>query len=332
MILTPEILLSENRSGLNELQFYGYVVKYDGLNIENYGSTNNSLFFHRSCAKPLQASIIEDFKTKDFWNLSDEEIAVCCASHTGEPVHIDLIKGILSKIGLSEKDLQCPAIEPLNKEEQRKFTVYSPLHNNCSGKHTLMLAVCKQMGWDIENYLDKNHPLQIAVYDKIKNLCEMKNDMPYTPDGCTAPNWATPLENLAKGFYNVFCTDKCPDIKRAFVNNPYLIGGQDRPDTQIMLLNQKLAAKAGAGGVLCVANTEENSVLVFKITSADMKVRSIVAIETMLILGWLNKNSIDEKLLENSLNKFVKTETGEIVGEYILNDTYKHWVENISKV
>ena len=329
MTFIPKLLLNETRNGFEELLFYGFVVKYDGKTIQCYGTTNNYPFFHRSCAKPLQASIIEDFTTKEYWGLSDEEIAVCCASHTGEPIHIDLINGILSKIGLLEKDLQCPAIAPLNKEEQRKFNVYSKLHNNCSGKHALMLAVCKQMGWDINNYLDKNHPLQIAVYNKIKKLCEMKSDMPYTSDGCTAPNWATPLENLAIGFYNLFCMDNCPEVKSAFVNNPYLIGGKDRPDTQIMLLNQKLAAKAGAGGILCVANTEENSVLVFKITSADMRVRSIVAIETMLMLDWVNKNSIDEKLLENSLNKFVKTETGEIVGEYCLNENYKHWIETL---
>lgn len=331
MILTPELLLEQKRSGLTELQFYGYVVKYDGENFENYGNANNYPFFHRSCAKPLQAAIIEDFKTKEFFDLTDEEIAVCCASHTGESIHIDLIKSVLDKIGLSEKDLLCPAIEPLSEEEKRKFTVYSPLHNNCSGKHTLMLAVCKQMAWDIKNYLDKEHPLQLAVYNKIKNLCEMQEDMPYTPDGCTAPNWAAPLENLAKGFYNVFCTTNCPDIKRAFINNPYLIGGKGRPDTQIMMLNQKLAAKAGAGGLLCVSNTEENSVLVVKIIEADMRVRSIVAIETMLRLGWINKQSIDETLLENSLNKFVKTETGEIVGEYVLNEGYEHWVNNMTK-
>ena len=329
MTLTPELLLIETRSSFEELRFDGFVVKYDGKTIKSFGNTNNYPFFHRSCAKPLQASIIEDLGTQKFWDLSDEEIAVCCASHTGEPVHTELINGILSKIGLTEKDLQCPAIAPLNKEEQRKFNVYSKLHNNCSGKHALMLAVCKQMGWNVNNYLDKFHPLQIAVYEKIKTLCEFEGEMPYTLDGCTAPNWATPLENLAKGFYNVFCANNCIDIKRAFMNNPYLIGGQDRPDTQIMMLSQKLAAKAGAGGILCVANTEEKSVLVFKMMSADMKARSIVAIETMLMLDWVIKNSIDEKLLENSLNKFVKTETGVIVGEYCLNENYKHWIETL---
>lgn len=317
MELKPKLLLQETRSGLVELQYYGWIVFCDSSkNIKTYGETNQYPFFHRSCAKPLQAAIIKDFKTKEYYSLTDEEIAVCCGSHTGEPVHLEILRDILKKAGLTENDLKCPVIEPLNKDEQRKFSKYSPLHNNCSGKHTLMLAVCRQMGWDLKSYLDKNHPLQKAVYEKIKTLCEEKNELPFTLDGCTSPNWATSLEGLTKGFYNLFCTPEYEDIKQALIKYPYLIGGKDRPDTQIMELNHKLIAKAGAGGLLSIVNTETNEVLTFKIIDADMKARSIIAIETMIKIGWLNINSIDKKLLDNSLNKNVTTETGEIVGEY----------------
>lgn len=317
MELKPKLLLQETRSGLVELQYYGWIVFCDSSkNIKTYGETNQYPFFHRSCAKPLQASIIKDFKTKENYSLTDEEIAVCCASHTGEPIHLEILRGILKKAGLTENNLKCPVIEPLNKDEQRKFDVYSPLHNNCSGKHTLMLALCRQKGWDLKSYLDKNHPLQKAVYEKIKTLCEEKNELPFTLDGCTAPNWATSLEGLTKGFYNLFCTHEYEDIKQALIKKPYLIGGKDRPDTQIMELNHKLIAKAGAGGLMSIVNTETNEVLTFKIIDADMKARSIIAIETMIKIGWLDINSIDKKLLDNSLNKTVTTETGEIVGEY----------------
>ena len=161
MKLKSAILLQEIRNSLVELEFYGYIIFCDkNKNIHSYGETQHYHFFHRSCAKPLQASIIQGLMTKDYYNLSEKEIAVCCASHTGEPVHLEILRGILKKANLTEKDLLCPAIEPLNKEEQKKFEVYSPLHNNCSGKHTLMLAICRQMGWDTKNYLDINHPLQ----------------------------------------------------------------------------------------------------------------------------------------------------------------------------
>lgn len=333
MELKPKLLLQQTRNNLIELQFYGWIVYCDSKkNIKTFGQTNRYPFFHRSCAKPLQASIIEDLNTKEFYSLTDKEIAVCCASHTGEPVHIEILKGILKKAGLSESDLQCPAIEPLNTEEQKRLDGnYSPLHNNCSGKHTLMLAICRQMGWDTKNYLDKNHPLQIKVYEKIKSLCEVNNNkqLPFTLDGCTAPNWATSLEELSIGFFNLFCTENYSDIKQAFINNPYLIGGKNRPDTDIMMLNHKLIAKAGAGGLLCVANTQTNEVLTFKVTDANMKARSITAIETMLKLGWINIDSINKKLLENSLNNIVTTETGQKIGEYTLNKDAVLWIDSL---
>ncbi len=328
MQLTPELLLYEQRNSLTELLFYGYIVHCSAnKKITTFGQTDSYPFFHRSCAKPLQASIIQDLKTKDFFNLTDEEITVCCASHTGEPLHLEILRNILKKINLTEDDLQCPAIEPLSTEEQKRHPKYLKLHNNCSGKHTLMLAVCRQMGWDITTYLEKNHPLQKMIYSKIKELCEEKEELPYTLDGCTAPNYATSLEGLTKGFYNLFCTNNYPDIKYAVIKNPYLMGGNGRPETQIMQMNQRLIAKAGAGGLLCIVNTETNEVLTIKVMDADMKARSIAAIETMLRLGWLNKNSIDENLLKNSLNNIVTTETGQPVGEYILSANLDRWIK-----
>lgn len=330
MQLKPELLLYEQRNNLTELLYYGYIV-YCSKNksIKTYGKTDNYPFFHRSCAKPLQASIIQDLNTKDFFNLTDEEITVCCASHTGEPVHLEILRGLLKKINLTEKDLQCPAIEPLSKEEQKKYTKYSKLHNNCSGKHTLMLAVCRQMGWDIKSYLDKNHPLQKMIYSKIQELCEDNTQLPYTLDGCTAPNYATSLEALTRGFYNMFCTQNYPDIKNAVLKNPYLMGGKDRPETQIMQMNQKLIAKAGAGGLLCIVNTETDEVLTIKIADADMRARNIIAIEIMLKINWLNNNTIDSNLLKNSLNNTVTTETGQTVGGYILSNQLNNWISTV---
>lgn len=328
--LSPKLLVQEIRSNLLELEFYGYIV-FCGANknIKTFGETKNHLFFHRSCAKPLQASLICDYGTKDYFKLTDEEIAVCCASHTGTPVHTDLIKNVLKKASLKEDDLLCPAIEPLCAEEQKKFKTYSKLHNNCSGKHALMLAICKENGWDTKNYLNTKHPLQLAVYNKIKTLCEAEYDLPYTPDGCSAPNWATRLEDFAKGFWNLFFEEKYSTIKYAFMKNPFISGGDYRLDTQVMQMNPALAAKVGAGGLCYIANTETKEVLGFKITDANMQARSIAVIETLIKIGWLNINSIDKKLLDISLNKSVKTETGEIVGEYKLCEEVETWLRNI---
>lgn len=328
--LKAKCLVQEKRSGLLELEFYGYVV-YCGKDkkIKTYGDTQNHLFFHRSCSKPLQASLICDYNTKNFFNLTDEEIAVCCASHVGEQVHTELVKSILKKANLSQNDLQCPPIEPLSEAEKNSLSEYSKLHNNCSGKHALMLAICVQNGWVTNTYLEKNHPLQIAIYNKIKQLCEAQYDMPYTLDGCTAPNWATTLEDFAVGFQNLFCDSKYKVIQTSFMKNPYISGGVGRLDTQIMQMNKKLAAKVGAGGLCYVVNTETQEVLGFKITDANMQARSIAVIETLIKIGWLNTNSINKNLLDDSLNNIVKTETGENVGSYFLEGAYENWLSRM---
>lgn len=326
--MNSELLLQQIRSHYVDVEYYGYLAHCDSnKKITTFGNTNNYPFFHRSCAKPMQASLLVDYETKDFYNLSLEEIALCCASHAGEPCHIAVLKNLLDKIGISEKDLQCPIIEPLNKQEQKRLKGnYSPLHNNCSGKHILMLGICKQNGWDMKTYPDKNHPLQIAIHNRIKELCETDYEMPFTLDGCMTPVWATTLEDLTKGFRNLFSTNKYQDIKNAFMNNAHLIGGYSRLDSQIMKMNHKLIAKVGANGLCCVFNTDNNEALSCKIFETDRHARSITVIEALIHIGWLNINSIDEKLLNISLDKYVKTETGEIVGEYVFN------TEAVSKI
>lgn len=311
----PQVLLTQTRNGLTELEFSGFIVFCGkNKNIKTIGTTNRYPFFQRSCAKPMQASLIADFDTKNYYSLTPEEIAVCCGSHTGEAVHLELLRGLLNRAGLSEKDLQCPAVPPLNKEEQKKYTDYSPLHNNCSGKHTLMLLLCKQNGWSIDNYLDFNHPLQKLVYNRIQELCETDSQLPATRDGCGAPNWALPLEEQTKGFLNLFCAEKYSIIKDAFLKHPYLIGGHDRQDTDIMTHTHGICAKAGAGGLLSICNLNTAEAVTIKLIDADMKARILVAIELLKQLNWADKNSINNLL--NIYSNIVTAENGEYVGRY----------------
>lgn len=311
----PALLLQQKRSKLTELEYYGFI-KFIDKNGKAFGigKDNDYPFFHRSCAKPLQASLIADFDTVNYFNMNSQEIAVCCASHTGEPMHVEILRNLLVKGGFSEKDLKCPVIPPLNKEEQLKFSVYSPLHNNCSGKHSLMLLLCRENGWETESYLCPEHPLQKLICMKIAELAEEKNNLEMTYDGCNAPNWATSLNGLARAFGNLFLNYKYLDIRKAFVENPYLIGGKDRFDTDLMLYSKDIIAKVGAGGLCAAVNLKTNESLAVKVIDADMKARSIIVIEAMRQIGWLNNKSIDENLLK-IYSKDVCTQTGIKVGE-----------------
>lgn len=318
----PIKLLEYNRSGLIEQEHFGIVIKLSDT-VVKWGDDLGYPFYLRSCAKPLQASLLIDLGLDEFYSMASEEIAICCASHTGEPIHVKTVSGLLKKIGVNEESLKCGLHKPLSKTEQNKLLLSggkeSVLQNNCSGKHTMMLSICKGVnegrGWGVNDYDSISHPLQIAIKKKIYELCEVKCDYPVTKDGCGVPIYSMPLENMVKGYLNLFLDKKYEKIKNAFVENPYLIGGEDRLDTAIMSVNDKLVAKVGAGGLCIVINLEKKEGLIIKIMDCDMKARAIALIDILHQLGWL-----DDKMLENDLIKAqYKTDILTLHGEKIGN-------------
>ena len=310
---SPEKLVKYVRDGLVEQEHFGYVVLADKNRVLEYtGECGNQPFYLRSCAKPLQASLLIDFGMDKFFNLSEQEIAICCASHSGEKIHTDLVDSIINKIGLDSTYLKCGIHPPLSKTEQNRMLLEneSPnvYHNNCSGKHAMMLGLCVMNGWDLMTYDDVNHPLQKMIKQKIYELCEVKSDYPVTTDGCGVPIFSVPLPNMVRGFLNVFCNPVYEKIKNAFLNNPYVIGGEDRTDTKIIEATSNIVAKVGAGGLCVVVNTEKEEGFVVKICDCDMKAREIVVADTLKNLHWG----------EVPTDKTIKTLHGQIVGEIVI--------------
>lgn len=316
----PIKILEFIRSGLIEQEHYGFLIKMDSFNnVLSYGETNDYPFFLRSCAKPLQSALLIDFETDIFYNFSLEEITVCCASHAGEQCHIDLVKGILNKIGLDESYLKCGLHKPISKTEKNKLLLENKneniLQNNCSGKHAMMLAICKQNNWDTRNYELNSHPLQIAIKNKIYELCELKQEFPATKDGCGVPIYSMPLENMLKGYMNLFLSNKYCKLRQAFLNNPYIIGGEDRLDTAIMSVNNNLIAKVGAGGLCVVVNIELKEALIIKVMDCDMKARAICLIDVLKQFGWLDANMLNNALIKKQYDKDIYTLHNEKIGE-----------------
>lgn len=311
---SPERLVKYVRDGLVEQEHFGYVVLADKNRVLEYtGESGNRPFYLRSCAKPLQASLLIDFGMDKFFNLSEQEIAICCASHAGEKFHTDLVDSIIKKIGLDSTYLKCGKHLPLSKTEQDRLLLEneSPnvYHNNCSGKHALMLGLCVMNGWDLMTYDDVNHPLQKLIKQKIYDLCEVKSEYPVTTDGCGVPILSVPLPNMVRGFLNVFCNPVYEKITGAFLNNPYVIGGEDRTDTKIIENTPNTVAKVGAGGLCVVVNIKKEEGFVVKICDCDMKAREIVIAETLKNLHWGDV----------PVDKTIKTLHGQIVGEIVCN-------------
>ena len=188
----------------------------------------------------------------------------------------------------------------------------STLHNNCSGKHTMMLGLCKLKNWDTKTYDNIEHPLQLAIKKKLYELCDLKEEHPVTTDGCGVPIFGMPMNNILTGYIKLFCNDKYKKIRNAFLNNPYLIGGEDRTDTKIIQNgNKKLTAKVGAGGLCVIVNIDKKEGFLVKISDCDMKARELVVFEMLNRLNWTTYKP----------DGSIKTLHGQIVGQYeVLSD------------
>lgn len=289
----PAKLVIYNRDGLIEEEHFGYVIRCDKMHIvEQIGEDKNYPFYLRSCAKPLQASLIIDYELDKKYNLTEEEIAVCAASHAGEKIHVDTVKRILDKFEIPISKLKCGEHQPISKTAQEELLLEgkqpTALHNNCSGKHAMMLGLCKLNDWDMDNYDNIHHPLQQEIKKKIYTLCEVKTEYPITKDGCGVPILSMPLKNIVKGYLNLFCNPKYDKLKNAFLNHPYIIGGENRTDTKIIENSKNLVAKVGASGLCVVVNAELEEAFIVKICDADMKAREFVTIDLINNLRWAN--------------------------------------------
>ena len=287
----PELLVEFVRDGLVEQEHYGFIVLADKNRAFDFtGDAKNYPFYLRSCAKPLQASLLIDYGMDKFYDMTEAEIAICCASHAGEEVHVKTAKKLLNKIGLDESCLKCGLHKPLSKTEQTKMLLNSePVHllqNNCSGKHVMMLGLCKMKGWDINTYDKPEHPLQQAIKEQVYKLCQLKKEYPITTDGCGVPIMSMPLTNMLHGYLNLFCNPKYEKIKNAFLNNPYIIGGEDRSDTKIIENSKNIVAKVGAGGLCIVVNTQTEEAFVVKISDCNMQARELVVTKVLDNLHW----------------------------------------------
>ena len=266
---------------------------------------HNKPYYLRSCAKPLQATLLIDNEI----DLTPEELALCCGSHAGEDCHVKVATKLLKKLKINDKLLKCGIHAPLSKGMQNRMIVRgdepTPLHNNCSGKHIGFLAICQKNGWSMTDYDEPNHPLQIAVKERIYKLCGVEKEYPMTTDGCGVPIVSMPLKNLVQGYMKLL---EYPKILTAIKTNPYIFGGEGRTDTEIIQKTEHLIAKVGAGGLCVVLNVKEMNAFVVKINDASTEARKFALFDIINRLGW------GEIRYDNR----IKTIAGKVVGQIIV--------------
>jgi L-asparaginase II len=222
----------------------------------------------RSAAKPFQALPLVFSGAADELGIAGEELAVACASHSGEPRHLAAVRSILRKAGLSEDDLQNGTHPPMHTLTAARLARNGEkpraIHGNCSGKHAGMLAVCAHASWDTHTYRDPEGPLQVLVRRTVAKLCDLEPEaVRLAGDNCGVPVFATPLRNLALGFARLAAggAEDFPDdlqeavqrVRDAMRAHPYMVAGTGRFDTKLMEATD-LVAKSGAEAVFAAAS------------------------------------------------------------------------------
>jgi L-asparaginase II len=242
------------------------VVDADGRVIEARGDVERPVY-PRSAIKPLQALPLVETGAADALNVAGEELALACASHGGEPRHVAAVAGWLARLGLSERDLECGAHPPSHPPSARALYAErkepTALHNNCSGKHTGMLATCVHLRERTRGYIAIDHPAQQRVIRALSEMCgvELAN-APRGIDGCGLPQLAIPLTALARAFARFAAPDHLPPtrgaacrrIADAILAHPFMLAGSGRFCTQaIEAARGKALVKTGAEGVFVAA-------------------------------------------------------------------------------
>lgn len=295
-------LVKVTRGNLTESMHRGHISVVDnkGKLIAFVGNPRHYGYM-RSTAKLLQAIPLLEARGDEQFGLTEAEIALCCASHGGEPEHTAAVQSILHKLGLSESALACGRQEPIYKPaaDDLKQEALKPfqLHNTCSGKHAGMLVLAKAMNVSIEQYTHLEHPVQQKMLRIVSNMCGVPPEsVGVGTDGCGVPVFAMPLSSLAYAYARLGAPDElaaqraaaCRKIIHAIGRHPYYVAGTNRFDTRLAEVTKgRVIGKMGAEGVYALAVPDRRIGLAVKIDDGAERALYPTAAEALVQLGAL---------------------------------------------
>ncbi|MCB0736292.1 MAG: asparaginase [Bacteroidetes bacterium] len=326
------ILVTKTRGKVVENTHRGVVclVNNKGDVIFSIGDVNQ-LSYTRSALKLFQVLPLIEANGQAQLGLLNEELAIMCGSHNGEETHVEAVLSILKKAGLTEAALQCgpqpPSHKPTRKQLENNGQKFSPLHNNCSGKHAGFLAMCVLMNWDTNSYLEPTHPLQKLILKVAAEMHEIPaENLHLGEDGCSAPIFATSVYHQALAYKNLvapiaFSESRklaCQKVVELITAYPFMIAGSGRYCTELMENVDGVIGKTGADGVYSLAFTELKYGCNIKIEDGRMGSQNAIAQTIIKHLGLLNENS--EKALVHHFSKPVTNWNRHEVGIETVNE------------
>jgi L-asparaginase II len=254
----PNPVIAEvTRGGIVESRHSGSfaVVDAAGRLLQSAGDIAAPVF-PRSAIKAFQCIPVIESGAADHYGFTEEEIALACASHSGEPEHVRVARSMLKKARTDEEHFECGAHWPTHLETHHDVVRSGggPLqvHNNCSGKHAGMLALSRQLGANSTDYVKIDHPVQLAIAGAIARYCDVDmKALTWGIDGCSVPTWAFPLRNMALGFARLTKSAEGQRIIQAVRKHPFMVAGTGRFDTKLMEAVPRAFVKTGAEGVYC---------------------------------------------------------------------------------
>lgn len=253
--------------------------------------------FARSAVKPFQAlPLVEDGGLAAF-GFTDAELSLMCASHSGEPMHVDAAASMLQKIGAGEDQLACGAHAPFHEPSAVALrdagVPPSRIHNNCSGKHAGMLALARLHGWPLDGYHEATHPVQRRMLGEMARWTEMmESDVGIGIDGCGVITFALPLHALARAFAALARASRDADaaarVVDAMVQHPEMVGGTGRLCTEVIRLTKgRVFLKVGAEGVYCAALRDSALGVAIKVEDGTTRALYPALVAVLRQLDWI---------------------------------------------
>ncbi|MEJ7932099.1 asparaginase [Ramlibacter sp. AN1015] len=261
--------------------------------------------FTRSALKPLQALPFVEAGGMERLGLAREQLAILCASHSGEPMHLAQVDLLLARAGLGPQVLQCGCHKPIFAELGLGAAPEQPdprLHN-CSGKHAGFLAWCVLHGQPTGNYLAPGHPLQRAIRQAVSAVCGLEPErLRAGTDGCSAPNYAMPLSRLARAYARLAQGPADPEFGASFAaladamaGEPALVSGTGRSDLAFMRAGRgDWISKAGADGVQALASRSRAQAFAIKVADGSAVALNAATVAVLDQLGWLDARQREE--------------------------------------
>lgn len=305
------------------------VLDSDGNLLESYGPIKE-LMYPRSAIKMMQALAYLESGVDQKLSLTDQQVAISCASHYGDLKHIEVVQNWLQKIGFGEDHLICGSHYPIDEEAKNALVCAHKkpgrIHNNCSGKHTGMLSFLWQLKLSPSHYGNWDHPLQVQLRKILSELTGLDhNKTPWGVDGCGIPTYAMTLESLARGLTAFLRPEKqnserayaIQRIKKSIAQEPHYIAGKDAFCTDVISTSQGRAlVKVGAEGIYAAILSEKG--VVFALKAKDGAFRACEVATGYLLKKWGGLSDSEFNSLSKHTMPTLKNWAGQEVGKVVV--------------